>query len=787
MPYRFTDASRYPYRAGALYLGEDQAGNEVGILTERHAFTVGGSRAGKGTCNLIPNARRWAGTLLCIDPKGENLEQTYEHREALGQRVYGLMPFGGADVPDRVRASFNPLRDIDLSSPTARSRIKAIADGLVVVHDPRHMEWVDGARDDLAGIIAYMIEQAPQELRTFATMRAILMQPDEVKDTEGNPALDANGNLMGLYADAQRMASSMAGSGLARAAGVSMMTALTSEKGMDKDFLNLARRATSWLDDEAITTTLGGESSFSLSELRDGTASLFLVIPPQFIETHAAFLRLVVSCALNAMAEGGQKHQAECLFLLDEFYALGRIDKIRTSAGLMPSYGVHLWPFVQNFGDAVELYGAHGMTAFLNNADAVIFFGNNGDQEALEYQSRRIGPLSPSEVVEGPPLPAAFQGPSPPRPEPFVPLPQPRPIPFSPLPQPAAAAFQGRPPPTKDQWYERTHLAHGFFFPAESENQSRERLATHQENQMREWQHHNAGGEAAHRAEEETRMREWQRNNAAAEAEHRAKEEACMRDWQRQNAEAEAAHRAHEESRMRDWQQDVADLRAMHEAEQVGMQRVYDYAMREAFTPRLPPSEILKLTGKGHGEKLARSMIVFAPAGDVLNVQLVPYFRPPPVLLLEDAKPAVLGSTPSITLSPSLIERGFDPDHVIAFVPQDDTGGAGFIYDAQDGWGLCYVHHNGVRSRLLRGLEDATATIAEWQTEIEDLKRIDAKSWRSDHRSRISLLEYDIRKLRDALTRWDEHSAYLERDYPHIIIRATQLARTRSSTLMALR
>lgn len=90
--------------------------------------------------------------------------------------------------------------------------------------------------------------------------------------------------------------------------------------------------------------------------------------------------------------------------------------------------------------DVVELYGQHGMTAFLNNADAAIFFGNNGDQSAIDYQTLRIGPLSPGEIATRPPLPGAFQGPPPPRPRPFVPLPYPDPIPYLPTPQPAAAA-----------------------------------------------------------------------------------------------------------------------------------------------------------------------------------------------------------------------------------------------------------------------------------------------------------------------------------------------------------
>lgn len=35
-------------------------------------------------------------------------------------------------------------------------------------------------------------------------------------------------------------------------------------------------------------------SSFVLSSLKTGNASVFLVLPPKYLETHAAFLRLFV-------------------------------------------------------------------------------------------------------------------------------------------------------------------------------------------------------------------------------------------------------------------------------------------------------------------------------------------------------------------------------------------------------------------------------------------------------------------------------------------------------------
>lgn len=93
MAYRFDDPAPYRFKQGALFLGLDQRGQEIGYETEIHALTVGGSGAGKGAGLLVQNARRWPHNLLVIDPKGENAALAWEHREALGQRVYTCTNF----------------------------------------------------------------------------------------------------------------------------------------------------------------------------------------------------------------------------------------------------------------------------------------------------------------------------------------------------------------------------------------------------------------------------------------------------------------------------------------------------------------------------------------------------------------------------------------------------------------------------------------------------------------------------------------------------------------------
>lgn len=386
MPYAFANSAAPTYQPGALFLGRDGT-RFVGLKTDRHALTVAGSRAGKGAGLLIPNARLWPENMLYLDPKGEGVEASYQHRLDMGQSVRAIDPFKSAQVPAELRVSFNPLAEIDPAGFTAREDIEVIADGMVKRADPRHAQWDDGAAALLAGVSAFVVETAPPHLRDLTSVRNVLLGSNEE-----------------LYRDAQFMTHCTGCGGLARAAGVTLMTALTAEKGMEKDFLEGARRHSRWLDSPPIAAALKS-SSFSLSELKTGAVSVYVVLPPQYIQTHAAFLRLFVRCGINAMASN--KGRRKCLFMLDEFHSLGRIEEVARAAGLMPGYGVHLWPFLQDLAQLQELYGERGAHTFFANSDIHAFFGNS-DLLTLEYVSKAIGAFTPAELAAEPPKARAF-------------------------------------------------------------------------------------------------------------------------------------------------------------------------------------------------------------------------------------------------------------------------------------------------------------------------------------------------------------------------------------------
>ena len=78
----------------------------LGVDDDRHFVTIAGSRLRKGTSSIIPNLCVYSGSVICLDPKGENASITAVRRsagegcEGMGQEVFVLDPFGVAAVPD---------------------------------------------------------------------------------------------------------------------------------------------------------------------------------------------------------------------------------------------------------------------------------------------------------------------------------------------------------------------------------------------------------------------------------------------------------------------------------------------------------------------------------------------------------------------------------------------------------------------------------------------------------------------------------------------------------------
>ena len=373
----------------SIFLGTDPNQEHVVRLPiERHALTIAGSRSGKGACQIIPTLREWQGSAIVIDPKGEAARNTIEQRLSSGQRVAILDPMRILDPSfDQYRCTFNPLTSVRQKGAGFRD-LMMIADGLVLTTgQERDPHWNESALGVIAGCLAFLAtsEGDQPDLGHLHKMLNILRTPGKRdKLIETMSTVDAFGGL---------------------AKGTAAL--LANETNETSSILSTAARHLRFLGDEDILSSLRSDAdkakALDLSNLRNGTLTLYIVMDPASLVLHSRFMRLFVRLALSTMMQTsfseGSSGNAPCLFVLDEFFSLGKISDIQKAAGLMPGYNVHLWPILQDWGQLVDLYDKHGAQTFLANADAVCVFGVS-DHYTLSEVSSWIGELTVDEMED---------------------------------------------------------------------------------------------------------------------------------------------------------------------------------------------------------------------------------------------------------------------------------------------------------------------------------------------------------------------------------------------------
>ena len=352
-----TDREARPLaRDDGLLIGRDRkSGKLLRYAGPAHLLTIAPTRTGKGVGTIIPNLLDYPGSVICIDPKGENARITARHRARFGP-VHVLDPFGVTGIG---AAAFNPLDRIDPGGLDLADDCMTLADALVydAPGEAGEAHWNEEAKALISGLILSIVTSEPAPTRTLATLRdRLTLAPAAF--TAQLEAMQVQGGL------AARAANRHLGKSDREAAGV----------------LSAAQRHTHFLDSPRMTAVLG-TSDFSFADVKARAITVYLVLPPDRLATYARWLRLMLAQGLTDLARAPASPARPVLFLLDEFAALGRLEPVERAMGLMAGYGIQLWPILQDVHQLRALYERRAGT-FLSNAGVLQVFGVNDHDSA---------------------------------------------------------------------------------------------------------------------------------------------------------------------------------------------------------------------------------------------------------------------------------------------------------------------------------------------------------------------------------------------------------------------
>jgi type IV secretion system protein VirD4 len=339
------------------------AGEPVCYRGDNHLMTVAPTGAGKGRGVIIPNLLGYPGPAVIIDPKGEAYQTTARRRRQMGQEVVVLDPFRVvAETSDRL----NPLDVFDLPGAVVDCDAEMMASLLSMGHHfTRDPFWSDSATGVVSGLIAHVgtTAQTPEE-RTLNRLRQYLSHDDmdhqlaHLLDQKAVKNQLARDEIVGyLSHPAKETRPSV------------RTTACTYVKA---------------LGSASVAATLG-PSSFKLSDVVNGKPmTIYVVIPPEKLESHRALLRLWVGTLLTAVTSRRVIPPARTLFILDESAQLGTLGALKQAITLLRGYGLQVWTFWQDLSQLKTLY-ANDWQTMLNNSGVLQIFGLNNHLMAKEW------------------------------------------------------------------------------------------------------------------------------------------------------------------------------------------------------------------------------------------------------------------------------------------------------------------------------------------------------------------------------------------------------------------
>ncbi|QEH36597.1 Conjugal transfer protein TraG [Aquisphaera giovannonii] len=328
-----------------------------------HAAIFAPTGAGKGVSCVIPHLLTNRDSCVVLDPKGENALKTANVRRRMGHKVVLLDPFKVVtETPDQ----FNALDFIHADSETALDDCDALADSLVIRNPNEHEpHWSEKASQRIGSLAACIVSYQPG-----GCLR-------DVAEVSSDPQKAAGA--------IQYMTKSAAWDGILAQLGHELGQPLEKELS---GILSTVSRHLKFLNTPLVAANTK-TSSFDPAELVNGKMTIYLILPTQYLRSHAGLLRMWISSMLRAVVRCGTQEDRLVHFLIDEAASLGHMEALDDALDKLRGYGVRLQLYYQSVGQLKVCWPDGRDQTLLSNTTQIFFCVN--DKDTAEYVSARLG------------------------------------------------------------------------------------------------------------------------------------------------------------------------------------------------------------------------------------------------------------------------------------------------------------------------------------------------------------------------------------------------------------
>jgi type IV secretion system protein VirD4 len=337
-----------------------------------HALVFAPSRSGKGVSQVIPNALTFKDSMLIVDIKDEIFQVTSGYRAKHGQQVFRFAP---AD-PESKTHCWNPLDLIDKNSPELIADIDLVVEILISYSADKDSMWVSEARTLVKGILLWLMNSG-RPFTIGEMTKFIKGTPDFIGELKfiRDMSVDENGEIT-IHPIAYTNINNFVEKAEKEQSGVkSTITAR----------LNL------W--DDPLIQEATSKCDFDIRYMRRKGMTIYLGIQIKHLDRLAPLMNMFIQLFINAMTKNlpAEDEPYKVLVILDEFCALGRMDKLKSGFGFLAGYNVHLMAIIQNVGQFYDIYGGRDkVDVFFQNTDYKIIYRQNTKTDQ-EFVSQQLG------------------------------------------------------------------------------------------------------------------------------------------------------------------------------------------------------------------------------------------------------------------------------------------------------------------------------------------------------------------------------------------------------------
>ena len=336
------------------------------------------TRSGKGVGVVIPNCLNYSDSLVVLDIKLENFQKTAGFRHLHGQDIYLFCPYDENGITHR----YNPLSYISEDPAFRIGDVDAIANALYTAKSPNEEFWCQQARDLFRGLCLFVLE-TPELPHTLGE---ILRQ----SSGKGKPLKD---HVLGVVEERQK-----AGRPFTNACLDCLNRVLNSAEDTLSSVINTFTVPLKLFQNPFVDMATSG-NDFDLRDVRKKRMSIYFGITPDHLADAGVLVSLFFDQLINLnskqLPQDNKELKYQCLMIMDEFTAIGKVSMIAKSVSYQAGYNMRLLTIIQNKSQLEDVYGKAGAHTIVTNHGALIIYAPSPTplEDAREY-SEMLGYLT---------------------------------------------------------------------------------------------------------------------------------------------------------------------------------------------------------------------------------------------------------------------------------------------------------------------------------------------------------------------------------------------------------